>query len=49
MDYFIIESLDKKNIGYNNLFRLVKEKYNRHISDDTFDRHIKHLTESRMD
>ena len=46
MDYFIIESLDKKNIGYNNLHRLVNEKYNRHISDDTFDYHITHLTKS---
>jgi hypothetical protein len=43
MDYFIIKSLDEKNAGYNELFRLVKEKYNRHISDDTFDRHITHL------
>ena len=46
MDYFIIESLDKKNMGYSNLFRLIKEKYNPHISDDTLSRHLKHLTES---
>ena len=47
MDYFIIESLDKKNMGYSNLFRLIKEKYNPHISDDTLSRHLKHLTESQ--
>jgi hypothetical protein len=48
MDHFIIKSLDQKNTGYRNLFRLVKEKHNRNISYDTFDRHIKHLIESGM-
>jgi predicted transcriptional regulator len=48
MDYFIVNALDKKNIGYRDLFRLVKEKYNRNISFDTLNRHIKHLVNSGM-
>jgi hypothetical protein len=46
MDYFIIDSLAQKNLGYKNLFRLVKEKNNPHIVDDTFNRHIQHLLKS---
>jgi predicted transcriptional regulator len=48
MDHFIVKALHKKNIGYRDLFRLVKEKYKQNISYDTFDRHVKHLTNSGM-
>lgn len=45
LDYFIIEALAKETIGYSELCRIVNEKY-RHISDETFNDHIKHLRKS---
>ena len=44
----MINALRKKNIGYRDLFRLVKEKFNQNISFDTFDRHVKHLMKTDM-
>ena len=48
MNYFIINSLAQKPMGYKDLFRLVKEKHNPRIVDDTFSRHMRHLVESGM-
>lgn len=48
MDYFIIESLSKENIGYRELFELIKANHNQHISFDTFNRHIEYLKKSGM-
>jgi hypothetical protein len=44
LDEFIINALSKKNMGYRELFRET-EKY-RHISFETFNRHIQHLRNS---
>ena len=43
LDRYMINALRKKNIGYRDLFRLVKEKFNQNISFDTFNRHVKYL------
>lgn len=48
LDYFIINSLAHMPMGYKDLFRLVKVKYNPHIVDDTFSRHLRRLVESGM-
>ena len=43
LDYFIIkQALNKKNMGYRELFREIGEKH-RPISYETFNRHINHL------
>ena len=43
LDYFIVNSINKKNIGYQDLMRLIKATHNPNISDDTLSRHLKHL------
>lgn len=48
MDHFIVKALEKKILGYKDLFRLIKEKYRSNISYDTFNRHIRHLKTSGM-
>ena len=48
LDQFMIDVLLEKNVGYRNLFYVVKEKYNKNISFETFNDHINHLKKTGL-
>jgi hypothetical protein len=48
LDYFIVNALDKKNLNYRPLHKLVKDEYRRGISFETFGYHIDWLIKSRL-
>jgi hypothetical protein len=48
LDDFIVNALDKKNLNYRPLHKLVKEEYRRGISFETFGYHVNWLSKSGL-